>query len=67
MTDTKLTKQTYHIRNWVEYNVALVQRGNFTLLLGEAMIEHWYNTEKSGRRGASNTYWSAAKVLIGSC
>jgi len=34
----------------------LIQRGSFTLWLDEAMIERWYNTEKSGRRGASNTY-----------
>jgi DDE family transposase len=56
MTETKPAKQTYRIRNWAEYNAALIQRGSFTLWLDEAMIEHWYNTEKSGQRGASNTY-----------
>ena len=56
MTKTKPTKQTYLIRNWAEYNAALIQRGSFTLWLDEAMIECWYNAEKSGRRGASNTY-----------
>ena len=56
MSDIKPTKQTYRIRNWAEYNAALIQRGSFTLWLDEAMIERWYNTEKSGRRGASNTY-----------
>lgn len=56
MTDTKPTQQTYRIRNWAEYNAALIQRGSFTLWLDEAMIEQWYNAEPSGRRGASNTY-----------
>jgi Transposase DDE domain len=56
MTETKPTKQTYRIRNWAEYNAALIQRGSFTLWLDEAMIERWYNAEKSGRRGASNIY-----------
>ena len=56
MNETKLTKQTYRIRNRAQYNTALIQRGSFTLWLDEAMIKRWYNTEKSGRRGASNTY-----------
>lgn len=56
MTDTKPTKQTYLIRNWAEYNTALIQRGSFTVWLDEAMIAQWYNAEKTGRRGASNSY-----------
>lgn len=60
MSDTKPTQQTYRIRHWAEYNAALIQRGSFTLWLDEAMIERWYNTEKSGRRGASNTYSALA-------
>lgn len=56
MTETKPTKQTYRIRNWAEYNAALIQRGSFTLWLDEAMIERWHNAEKSSRRGASSTY-----------
>lgn len=56
MSDTTPTKQTYRIHNWTEYNAALVQRGSFTLWLDAAMIAQWYNAEKSGRRGASNTY-----------
>lgn len=56
MTDTKPIKQTYRIRNWAEYNAALIQRGSFTVWLDEAMIAQWYTAEKTGRRGASNTY-----------
>ena len=56
MTDPKPNSPTYRIRNWPEYNAALIQRGSFTLWLDEAMLEHWYNRQKSGRRGASNLY-----------
>lgn len=56
MTDTKPSKQTYHIRNWSAYNAALIQRGSFTLWLDEAMLEQWYTAEPSGRRGASDLY-----------
>lgn len=56
MTETQPTQQTYRIRNWAEYNAALIQRGSFTLWLDEALIERWYHAEQSGRRGASNTY-----------
>ena len=44
------------IRNWPEYNAALIQRGSFTLWVDEAMLEQGYNTQKSGRRGASTRY-----------
>jgi hypothetical protein len=60
MSDIKPTKQTYRIRNWAQYNAALIQRGSFTWWLDEALIERWYNTEKSGRRGAPNTYSDVA-------
>jgi hypothetical protein len=60
MSDIKPTKQTYRIRNWAEYNAAWIQRGSFTWWLDEALIKRWYNTEKSGRRGASNTYSEVA-------
>lgn len=56
MSDPKPNNPIYRIRNWPEYNAALIQRGSFTLWLDEAMLEQWYNTQKSGRRGASNRY-----------
>lgn len=56
MNDSKSNHSTYRIRNWPEYNAALIQRGSFTLWLDETMLEKWYNAQKSGRRGASNIY-----------
>src|SRR5512134_736458 len=56
MSDPKPNDPIYRIRNWPEYNAALIQRGSFTLWLEEAMLEPWYTMQKSGRRGASNLY-----------
>ncbi|KAF7764962.1 hypothetical protein PCIT_b1076 [Pseudoalteromonas citrea] len=44
------------IRNWSQYNRALVQRGNINIWLSESAISKWQNTEKHGGRGRSNHY-----------
>ncbi|RJE77577.1 hypothetical protein BGP78_00815 [Pseudoalteromonas sp. MSK9-3] len=44
------------IRNWSQYNRALVQRGNINIWLSESAISKWRNTEKYGARGRSNHY-----------
>ncbi|TMP42835.1 IS5/IS1182 family transposase, partial [Pseudoalteromonas citrea] len=36
------------IRNWSQYNRALVQRGNINIWLSESAISKWQNTEKHG-------------------
>ena len=55
-------KRQYRIRNWSEYNAALVQRGSLTVWLDEEAAGGWYNHQKSGRRGASCTYTDSALV-----
>ncbi|MEB3293735.1 MAG: IS5 family transposase, partial [Synechococcales bacterium] len=42
------------IRNWSEYNAGLKQRGSLTFWVDEALLEAWYNRERSGKPGASN-------------
>ncbi len=49
-----LTKKK--IRNWSQYNRALVQRGNIAIWLSEDAIENWTNTDKHGGRGRSNQF-----------
>ena len=56
----KTTKRQYRIRNWKEYNTALVRRGSLTVWLDEAVLKDWINQEKTGRRGASPTYTDTA-------
>jgi len=61
-TDQKESKakKKYKVRNWKEYNRSLVNRGRITLWFEEDSIRQWYNKQKSGRRGASNTYSDTA-------
>ncbi len=58
----KKQKARYGIRNWRQYNQALVQRGSLTLWVDEAALTGWRNHEKSGGRGASLTYKDSAIV-----
>lgn len=57
---TKKKKQQYRIRNWPDYNKALVQRGSLTLWIDERAIETWLNTDCPVRRGRRRTYADAA-------
>lgn len=57
---TKKTKRQYRVRNWREYNAALVERGSLTVWLDEAALSGWVHQGKSGRRGASRIYTDAA-------
>ena len=49
-------KQIARIRNWGNYNKSLVKRGSLTFWLDSNAIAGWYEPEKSGERGRSNTY-----------
>ena len=46
----------YKIRNWSDYNAALVNRGSLHIWLDEDVLAAWKNTTKTGKPGASNTY-----------
>jgi IS5 family transposase len=52
----KNTKRNYRLRNWKQYNKALVQRGSLTLWISDEMLNLWLNQQKTGKRGRSNTY-----------
>lgn len=52
----KKRKRQYRIRNWREYNAALVQRGSLTLWVDEAAIAAWHNHQRSGQPGKPRTY-----------
>ena len=52
----KNTKRNYRLRNWKQYNKALVQRGSLTLWVSDEMLNLWLNQEKTGKPGRSNTY-----------
>jgi DDE family transposase len=53
------TKTQYRIRNWPEYNAALVGRGSLTLWVDEAALQAWCYTGPK-QRGAQYVYTEAA-------
>lgn len=60
----KSTKKTYRIRNWSEYNKALVKRGSLTIWFDEDVIKAWINDEHRGGRAATQTYTDTAIVCM---
>jgi hypothetical protein len=52
----KKKKQQYRIRNWSQYNKALVNRGSLTLFFDQQAIDSWLNHSKTGNRGRTRTY-----------
>lgn len=53
-------KKTYRIRNWSEYNKALVNRGSLTVWFDEDTVSDWYNKEHTGQRGRPQDYSNTA-------
>jgi hypothetical protein len=46
----------YRIRNWREYNRALINRGRLTVWFDEQTVVAWHNTEPAAGPGAPWTY-----------
>jgi hypothetical protein len=57
---TNITKRQYRIRNWKEYNKALVRRGSLTLWVDAHSLDTWLNLDRPARRGRSRTYTDSA-------
>jgi hypothetical protein len=58
----KKNKRQYRIRNWPDYNKALVRRGSLTLWIDDEARRSWLNTARTGCRGAPQTYADVAIV-----
>jgi hypothetical protein len=56
----KKPKARYRLRNWGEYNRALVQRGSLTLWFSTEVLTVWQNSERTGQRGHPRTYSDTA-------
>ena len=57
---TNQTKQQYRIRNWTDYNKALVQRGSLTLWIDTRATDTWLDADCPSRRGRRRIYTDAA-------
>lgn len=56
----KTTKKQYRIRNWQQYNKALVERGSLTVWMSAEALKNWSNTVKTGKRGRPVLYSNLA-------
>lgn len=54
------TKHRYRVRNWKQYNAALVARGSLGVWFSDEVIAAWSTAERSGKRGASDYYSDTA-------
>lgn len=52
--------ETKQIRNWKDYNQALVQRGSLTLWLDEEVVSNWHACPQTGKRGRPRVYSNTA-------
>jgi hypothetical protein len=60
-TGGKKNKKQYKVRNWREYNQALVDRGNVELWVSEEALQAWEERIKAGRkRGKPRVYSNVA-------
>lgn len=57
---TKKLKRQYRIRNWCDYNKALIQRGSLTLWIDSSSTDTWIDHSCPHRRGRRRTYTDAA-------
>lgn len=55
-----MAKERYQIRNWSDYNKALVNRGSVTFWLNEKAIRSWHNADSSGNKGRPQQYSDVA-------
>jgi hypothetical protein len=60
----KKRKPKYRLRNWSQYNKALVQRGSLTLWVSEDVLSTWHNTARTGKRGKPAAYADTAILCM---
>ena len=60
----RTTSSTYRLRNWKEYNQALVKRGSLTLWVSDDILAAWRNHERTGKPGKPRTYTDTAILCM---
>jgi hypothetical protein len=53
-------KKKYKVRNWKEYNQALVDRGSILFWITDEAIRNWEEQHKTGKRGKPRTFSNTA-------
>lgn len=57
-------KAPYRVRNWSQYNAALVKRGSLEIWVDEAVAQAWTSKEETGERGRPEAYKDSWIELI---
>jgi hypothetical protein len=60
----RAAKRAYRIRNWNQYNMALVQRGSLTLWFAPEVLSVWLCSSATGKPGASPMYSDLAIATV---
>ena len=58
------TEPTYRIRNWSEYNKALIQRGSITIWIDEKSVKNWFSSYHTCQAGRPATYSDEAILMM---
>jgi hypothetical protein len=58
-----MTKR-YRIKNWSEYNKALIKRGSLTVWVEDGAIEMWMSQKRSKKRGRPEVYSDEAIIML---
>lgn len=64
MSASRKQKKTYQVRNWSQYNKALVNRGNITLWFDEEVINQWEHANKGFKVGRPFNYSDTAILAL---
>lgn len=54
----------YRLRNWSQYNKALVQRGSLSVWISEDVLSAWHNRARTGKRGKPANYADTAILCM---
>lgn len=57
---TQQTKASYRIRNWSDYNKALIQRGSVNIWFSEEALNNWFAMNEDFERGRPKLYSNEA-------
>jgi hypothetical protein len=60
----KTGKATYRLRNWREYNAALIQRGSLARWVSEEALTAWRQVSLTGKLVAPRTHSDAAILCM---
>jgi len=60
----KRTKQQYRLRNWSQYNKALIGRGSLSVWISEDVLSTWHNRARTGKRGKPLDYTDTAILCM---